>query len=309
MVLDQQVPSQSQLYYPGYYYPADYYSNYLPSLWARHYQDIASSWQNFNEKNYNAPIPGLNLPQPLNLPQVPPFSQLPFNSMQTQPQDQQLQNNIFQNQNITQSDQQFQQHFQQLLNQQHQYAQQQQQQQMLSYNQQGFSNDPEEKVKRDLYNEFFDLDNNSIKKEDNILLPNAVTAALNSNRSRSSHKKDEDGSETDSVSSSDSSNACSESSSNAVVDNIINSGLENSVIKRSSMKIPSKNDGELSPKGSEEGDKVYHCEFCNKKFTRSWNYQRHVLIHSGRKPHKCEVCQKAFVLAAHLKIHMRIHTG
>lgn len=53
----------------------------------------------------------------------------------------------------------------------------------------------------------------------------------------------------------------------------------------------------------------YTCQFCNKSFSRSWNFQRHVLIHKGEKPHKCEKCPKAFVLAAHLKIHNRIHTG
>ena len=90
---------------------------------------------------------------------------------------------------------------------------------------------------------------------------------------------------------------------------LLSSTMEPSMVKRED-KIPSKGmDGELSPKSGEEGEKVYLCEYCNKTFTRSWNYQRHVLIHSGRKPHKCEVCAKAFVLAAHLKIHMRIHTG
>ncbi len=74
-------------------------------------------------------------------------------------------------------------------------------------------------------------------------------------------------------------------------------------------KVPSSQSGELSPKGSEDSEKVYQCKFCNKSFTRSWNFQRHVLIHTGRKPHKCDKCPKAFVLAAHLKIHNRIHTG
>eukprot|EP00794_Sanderia_malayensis_P005290 gene5290-5957_t len=58
-----------------------------------------------------------------------------------------------------------------------------------------------------------------------------------------------------------------------------------------------------------DSDKIYQCKFCSKSFTRSWNFQRHVLIHTGRKPHKCDKCPKAFVLAAHLKIHNRIHTG
>ena len=57
------------------------------------------------------------------------------------------------------------------------------------------------------------------------------------------------------------------------------------------------------------GDKPYTCQHCNKVFTRSWNFQRHVLIHTGQKPYKCQKCPKAFALAAHLKIHNRIHTG
>ncbi|XP_001641179.2 zinc finger protein 239 [Nematostella vectensis] len=56
-------------------------------------------------------------------------------------------------------------------------------------------------------------------------------------------------------------------------------------------------------------DKPYTCQHCSKVFTRSWNFQRHVLIHTGQKPYKCQKCPKAFALAAHLKIHNRIHTG
>ena len=168
-----------------------------------------------------------------------------------------------------------------------------------------FDTDPNEKVKRDLYNEFFDLDNNGIKKETvpPMLLPNAVAAVLDSQVPRLRRRRIVDGgSETDSISSNDSNR--SDHSSAAVVDSIINSGLEKGM---GPMGRLNPNDM-LSPK-LEEGEKVFKCEFCNKKFTRSWNYQRHVLIHSGRKPHKCDVCNKAFVLAAHLKIHMRIHTG
>lgn len=66
------------------------------------------------------------------------------------------------------------------------------------------------------------------------------------------------------------------------------------------------------PKDSEgngASDKPYTCQHCNKVFTRSWNFQRHILIHTGQKPYKCQKCPKAFALAAHLKIHNRIHTG
>lgn len=56
-------------------------------------------------------------------------------------------------------------------------------------------------------------------------------------------------------------------------------------------------------------EKPYTCQHCSKVFTRSWNFQRHILIHTGQKPYKCQKCPKAFALAAHLKIHNRIHTG
>ncbi|XP_057306680.1 zinc finger protein 227-like [Hydractinia symbiolongicarpus] len=312
-VLDQQVPSGNPFYYhPAFYYPAEYYS-YLPTLWARHYQDIATNWQGTDKQyqNGNAPggIPGLNLPQPLNLPsQVSSsaFAPNPLYQAQQQHNGGGIPTMYHQHSSSQQqSDQQFQQQFQQLINQHHQNAQLQQQQQYGAPNHQHFETDSNDKVKRDLYNEFFDLDNNAIKKEDSMLLPNAVAAALgNHTTHRVKKERGEDGSETDSVSSD--SSKCSESSSAAVVDNIINHGVD---IKRDDKMLSRNGDGELSPKSGEEGDKVYQCAYCAKKFTRSWNYQRHVLIHSGRKPHKCEVCDKAFVLAAHLKIHMRIHTG
>lgn len=67
-----------------------------------------------------------------------------------------------------------------------------------------------------------------------------------------------------------------------------------------------KEDKETDSTGNE---KPYTCQHCSKVFTRSWNFQRHVLIHTGQKPYKCQKCPKAFALAAHLKIHNRIHTG
>lgn len=88
-MLDQQVPSGNPFYYhPAFYYPPEYY-NYLPTLWARHYQEMASGWQNYSDKpsfNNSSTLPGLNLPQPLNLPAMSPFSQVPFNQMQSQQQ-------------------------------------------------------------------------------------------------------------------------------------------------------------------------------------------------------------------------------
>ena len=70
-----------------------------------------------------------------------------------------------------------------------------------------------------------------------------------------------------------------------------------------------KNELKDEDKGASDENTAFKCPHCSKVFTRSWNFHRHVLIHSGQKPYKCEVCPKAFALAAHLKIHNRIHTG
>lgn len=70
-----------------------------------------------------------------------------------------------------------------------------------------------------------------------------------------------------------------------------------------------KNEGKNEEEKSSDENTAFKCPHCSKVFTRSWNFHRHVLIHSGQKPYKCEVCPKAFALAAHLKIHNRIHTG
>lgn len=165
-------------------------------------------------------------------------------------------------------------------------------------------------MKRELYNEFFDLDNNQIKIKDSAV---GAVSVLEHEVPDSLKDNSDDGSDTESVTSSEMSNASTDSSLSSSQTNsfLADAEQQGDLISRD-VKVPSKSgNGELSPK-SQDGDgvdKIYHCEFCSKSFTRSWNYQRHVLIHSGRKPHKCEMCPKAFVLAAHLKIHMRIHTG
>lgn len=306
--MDQQVPSNGggYFYHPAYFYPQEYYSSYLPTLWARHYQDLAGgtgNWQNYGTEKTNY-MPGLNLPQPLNLPaQMNNFHPGNYSANNTmQPQPGPGLSNFFPNQQPQQQTDQFQQQFQSFFPQQTQQLNQpfgmgnQDQQNGVQFETGGST----DKVKRDLYNEFFDLDNNAMSKETNMLLPSAVAAVLDGQVPRVKRRRRNDGSETDSLSSNDSNR--SDHSSAAIVDSIINSGLDKA------MSLNRLNGDLLSPK-LEEGDKIYKCEFCNKKFSRSWNYQRHVLIHSGRKPHKCEVCGKAFVLAAHLKIHMRIHTG
>jgi len=312
VVQDQQVPNNGNIFYhPGYFYPQEYYSPYLPTLWARHYQELAGNWSNFgtpattdatNKTNF---MPNLNLPQSINLPQqMNSFNNFnPVANTIGNHQQQQTNNTGLSNFFPSSQPDQFQQQFQQFFPQQQQQHQQQQAMNQFSYANQlstgQFDSDPNDRVKRDLYNEFFDLDTNS-KKENSMLLPSAVAAALDSQVPRSRRRRRIDGGETDSISSNDSNR--SDHSSAAVVDSIINSG-DKGLIGLNRL------NGELLSPKLEDGEKIYKCEFCNKKFSRSWNYQRHVLIHSGRKPHKCDVCSKAFVLAAHLKIHMRIHTG
>lgn len=306
----------------------------MPTLWTRQFQEFPTqnNWSNFQgatpndvvqqQKTAQNFMPNLNM-QPSSQHQQQQAMDMQhqmnnYSSFNTAPVPNALNaqaanvgmSNFFPA-NSQQPDQ-FQQQFSQFLPQQLQHQQQQALNQFGMPSQLApvghYDNDPNEKVKRDLYNEFFDLDNNGVKKESSvppILLPNAVAAALDSQVPRSNRRRRrvDGGSETDSISSNDSNR--SDHSSAAVVDSIINSGLEGG---KGMGQMGRLNNGLMSPK-MEEGEKVFKCDFCSKKFTRSWNYQRHVLIHSGRKPHKCDVCNKAFVLAAHLKIHMRIHTG
>lgn len=61
--------------------------------------------------------------------------------------------------------------------------------------------------------------------------------------------------------------------------------------------------------GSGGAPKKYHCNQCNKSFTRSDMLTRHRRLHSGDRPFQCNECKQEFSRSDHLSTHMRTHTG
>lgn len=58
------------------------------------------------------------------------------------------------------------------------------------------------------------------------------------------------------------------------------------------------------------GERPFVCSwlFCNKRFTRSDELQRHRRTHTGEKRFQCPECNKKFMRSDHLSKHIRTHT-
>lgn len=59
----------------------------------------------------------------------------------------------------------------------------------------------------------------------------------------------------------------------------------------------------------QHGLKMYECEICHKKFSRSKNLKTHKVSHSKTKPFACTICNKCFSKRDLLKKHTKLHTS
>ena len=57
------------------------------------------------------------------------------------------------------------------------------------------------------------------------------------------------------------------------------------------------------------GEKIFRCQYCAKKFGNSAGLTAHERVHTREKPFVCNACGKAFADGNNLKRHLRIHTG
>lgn len=59
---------------------------------------------------------------------------------------------------------------------------------------------------------------------------------------------------------------------------------------------------------TENNQKCYQCNICEKRFTRQTHVKRHMLTHSSIKPYKCKSCDKSFSRSDHLQKHSILHS-
>uniref|UniRef100_A0A3Q2QQZ8 C2H2-type domain-containing protein n=1 Tax=Fundulus heteroclitus TaxID=8078 RepID=A0A3Q2QQZ8_FUNHE len=57
------------------------------------------------------------------------------------------------------------------------------------------------------------------------------------------------------------------------------------------------------------GEKPFGCDVCEKRFRRKDCLRKHKMTHSGKMAHSCDFCGKGFIEKTDLQAHIRLHTG
>lgn len=61
--------------------------------------------------------------------------------------------------------------------------------------------------------------------------------------------------------------------------------------------------------GTRKKQRLLACDFCQKEFNHTGDFNKHRRIHTGEQPYTCDKCQQKFSHASNLARHQRVHSG
>ncbi|XP_053408890.1 zinc finger and SCAN domain-containing protein 2-like isoform X7 [Mercenaria mercenaria] len=70
----------------------------------------------------------------------------------------------------------------------------------------------------------------------------------------------------------------------------------------------SKNSSNFTVEMTDEGERIYKCNYCQHVMKQSGNMRAHVRIHTGDKPFSCSICDKQFNNSSNLQKHQITHS-